>query len=96
MPVVIATCFRGFSTFVAKPLINIHDLSALPGHRGQGIGRQLLKTVERKATEIGCCRLTLEVQENNSLARGLHDSQGFGPAVYGDTTERSLFYVKPL
>jgi GNAT superfamily N-acetyltransferase len=41
-PVAIATCFRGFSTFYAKPLLNIHDFSVLPEHRGQGIGRQLL------------------------------------------------------
>lgn len=37
----IAVCFRGFSTFAAKPLINIHDLAVLPEHRGRGIGRQL-------------------------------------------------------
>src|SRR5262245_62441472 len=42
----IAVCFRGFSTFTARPLINIHDLAVLPGHRGRGIGRRLLEEVE--------------------------------------------------
>ncbi|MBL9123888.1 MAG: GNAT family N-acetyltransferase, partial [Planctomycetaceae bacterium] len=37
-PVGIATCFRGFSSFLGKPLINIHDLAVLPSHRGQHIG----------------------------------------------------------
>src|SRR6187399_914825 len=35
----IATCFRGFSTFAAQPLINISDLAVLPDFRGKGIGR---------------------------------------------------------
>jgi GNAT superfamily N-acetyltransferase len=43
----IATCFRGFSTFVARPLINIHDLVVLPEYRGRGIGRKLLNGVVR-------------------------------------------------
>jgi GNAT superfamily N-acetyltransferase len=33
----LATCFRGFSTFFALPLINIHDLVVLPEHRGRGL-----------------------------------------------------------
>src|SRR3989442_13338639 len=41
-PVGIAACFHGFSTFAAKPLINIHDLSVLEGHRGHVIVRRLL------------------------------------------------------
>src|SRR5438093_4884598 len=31
----IATCFRGFSTFRARPLIIIHDLAVRPEHRGR-------------------------------------------------------------
>ncbi len=62
----IATCFLGFSTFSARPLINIHDLGVLPAQRGRGIGRQLLAAIESKARALGCCKLTLETQENNS------------------------------
>ncbi len=58
----IAVCFRGFSTFVAKPLLNIHDLAVNPDCRGQGIGHLLLDQVEHRAHELGCCKLTLEVQ----------------------------------
>ena len=52
-PVGIATCFRGFSSFMGQPLINIHDLALLPDFRGRGIGPRLLQAVERKARELG-------------------------------------------
>src|SRR5690348_15568091 len=51
-PVALATCFRGFSTFAARPLINISDLAVLPTYRGQGIGRELLTAVEQKARAL--------------------------------------------
>src|SRR5215469_2579664 len=92
----IATCFRGFSTFHARPLLNIHDIAVVPQERGRGIGRQLLDAVERKAREIGCCKVTLEVQENNTRARHVYERAGISQAVYGDTTGGSLFYTKPL
>ena len=92
----IATCFLGFSTFAARPLINIHDLAVLPEYRGQGIGRTLLATVEREARVRGCSKVTLEVQENNVRARQVYAAAGFAHAVYGETTGGSLFYTKTL
>src|ERR1041384_5649400 len=41
-PIGVAVCFRGFSTFAARPLINIHDLYVAEGPRGRGAGRLLL------------------------------------------------------
>ena len=92
----IAVCFLGFSTFVARPLINIHDLAVLPAHRGQGIGQRLLEAVERKARNLGCCKLTLEVQENNHRARQVYEAAGFAQAVYEKAAGGSLFLSKPL
>lgn len=92
----LATCFRGFSTFAALPIINISDFAVLPDYRGQGVGRQLLAAVERKARALGCCRITLEVQENNETARHIYERAGFAHAVYGPTTGGSLYYRKPL
>ena len=77
-PAGIALCFRGFSTFAARPLINIHDLAVLPEHRGSGVGRRLLGAVEQRAREMGCCRVTLEVQERNHRARRVYAAAGFG------------------
>jgi GNAT superfamily N-acetyltransferase len=92
----IAVCFLGFSTFAARPLINIHDLMVLPTHRGRGIGRRLLETVERKARQLGCCKITLEVLENNHSARRIYQAAGFAPMVYQDSTGSALFLAKPL
>ena len=92
----IATCFVGFSTFTARPLINIHDLAVLPEFRGQGIGRSLLDAVEQGARERGCARVTLEVLENNLRAKQLYEAAGFGPTVSNETQQRSLFYTKSL
>lgn len=92
----LATCFRGFSTFAARPLINISDFSVLPEYRGKGIGRRLLCAIEAKARTLGCCRITLEVQENNRRARRLYEAEGFAQAVYGPDTGGSLYYWKPI
>lgn len=92
----IATCFRGFSTFHARPLVNVHDLAVLPARRGRGIGALLLAAVERKARQLGCCKVTLEVQENNTRAKGLYARAGFSQAVYGEPVGGFLFYTKPL
>jgi len=92
----LATCFRGFSTFAARPLINIHDLVVLPAHRGMGIGRRMLAAVERKARGTGCCKVTLEVQENNATARRTYEQAGFSQGLYSPTTGGSLYYWKTL
>lgn len=95
-PIGIAVCFRGFSTFAARPLMNIHDLAVLPGHRGLGIGRLLLEAVERKAREMGCCKLTLEVHENNRRARGVYEAAGFAQSVNRAEVGGALFFGKRL
>lgn len=95
-PVGLAICFRGFSTFAARPLINISDYFVLPAHRGSGIGRLLLTTIEQHARNLGCCRVTLEVQENNHHARRVYAAAGFSQAVYVPEAGGSLYLSKPL
>jgi GNAT superfamily N-acetyltransferase len=95
-PIGIANCFIGFSTFAARPLINVSDLAVLPGQREKGVGRLLLEAVERKAIELGCCKLTIEVQENNHRARHVYESVGFAQAVYVAEAGGALFLSKPL
>ncbi len=74
----LAVCFMGFSTFSAKPRLNLHDLSVLPEFRGQGIGRLLLNSVAHRAGAAGCSAVTLEVRKDNERARNLYRSVGFG------------------
>jgi ribosomal protein S18 acetylase RimI-like enzyme len=92
----IAVCFRGFSTFAARPLLNIHDLAVLREYRGRGIGRHLLDAVAEKARSLGCCKLTLEVLENNHGARRLYAAAGFAQAAYEEAAGGAPFYAKPL
>lgn len=95
-PVGLAICFRGFSTFAARPLINISDYFVFPRCRGLGIGRRLLTAIEQRARELGCCRLTLEVQENNHHAKRVYAAAGFAQAVYVPEAGGSLYLSKPL
>ena len=84
-PIGIAVCFIGFSTFQARPLLNVHDLAVVPEWRGKGVGRSLLGAAEDRARRRGCCRLTLEVQEDNGRALALYGSVGFSNFVLGDS-----------
>jgi ribosomal protein S18 acetylase RimI-like enzyme len=92
----IATCFRGFSTFAARPLINISDFYVLPERRGQNIGQMILTDVETKARNMDCCKITLEVQENNHRARRIYQAAGFSRAVYVEAAGGALFLSKAL
>lgn len=89
-PAGLANCFYGFSTFKASKIINIHDLAVMPRFRGKGIGEALLAAVERKAVAEKCCKITLEVREDNR-ARRLYDRFGFS---YGKP--KMLFMEKEL
>ncbi|MEJ2639130.1 MAG: GNAT family N-acetyltransferase [Desulfosarcinaceae bacterium] len=95
-PVGLAVCFHGFSTFAAKPLINIHDFVVLPEARGLGIGRRLLAAVEKEARRRGCCKVTLEVQENNHRARKVYAAAGFRQATYAEAAGGALALTKPI
>ena len=76
-PVGLALCFVGFSSFRAKPLVNIHDIAVSPQARGRGIGRQLLNAVEQDARTLGCCKVTLEVRSDNVRAQSAYRRVGF-------------------
>ena len=91
-----AVCFIGFSTFAAKPLINIHDFVVLPTSRGKGIGRQLLEAVEAKARELGCCKLTLEVMDKNHQAVRMYQAAGFERYALQEEAGAAIFMSKPL
>lgn len=92
----IASCFFGFSTFAARPLLNVHDLAVLPEFRGRGIGRTLLAAAERHAAARGCVKLSLEVLESNAGARKLYAAEGFRDYDLGGVPQRMLFLTKRL
>ena len=92
----VAVCFLGYSTFAAKPLLNIHDLAVLAEHRRRGVGRDLLAATERKARELGCCKLTLEVDGNNHAAQRVYESFGFDSTQHVENIGRAFFLTKNL
>ena len=73
-----AVCFVGFSTFSARPRLNVHDLCVLPAHQRQGLGRRLLEAAIAAARDVGCSGVTLEVRGDNVVAQRLYRSLGFG------------------
>jgi len=94
-PVGIAACFRDFSTFSARPLLNLHDLAVIPEYRGRGVGRKLLTAVEEKARSLGCTKVTLEVLEANP-ARKLYESMGYASPIYYKGSGQALFLTKSV
>lgn len=78
-PVGVAICLWGFSTFAGRPTVNVHDFAVCPDSQNQGIGRALLDEVEARARLRGCCKMTLEVHDQNDGAKRLYRRFGFGP-----------------
>ena len=95
-PVGLVNCIEGYSTFKARPLMNIHDIAVLPGHRGQGVGQALLAAAQQHATDRGCCKLTLEVLSNNARAMASYVAFGFAPYVLDPQAGNALLMQKYL
>jgi len=95
-PAGLAICMEGFSTFACEPLLNLHDIVVAPAHRGRGVSKQLLAEVERIARERGCCKVTLEVLEGNTLAQSAYRRAGFEGYQLDPRMGRALFWQKKL
>ncbi|WP_168566409.1 GNAT family N-acetyltransferase [Crateriforma spongiae] len=90
-PAGLLNCFEGFSTFAARPLLNIHDVIVHQDFRRRGIARRLLNAARDIAIRRGCCKMTLEVLSENRGAVAAYKQFGFeryqldptfGPAVF--------------
>ena len=95
-PVGLINCFEGYSTFKAKPLLNVHDIAVLSGHRGQGIGQALLQAAEKLARTRGCCKLTLEVLSGNAQALSSYKRFGFAQYELDPAAGQAQFMQKWL
>lgn len=87
----LANCNLNFSTFQAKPLINIHDFIVAPEFRGMGAGQFLLQGIIDYAAERNFCRINLEVREDNLTAKSLYRKLGFS-----DCVPKMVFWEKKL
>jgi ribosomal protein S18 acetylase RimI-like enzyme len=95
-PAGLINCIEGFSTFACKPLLNIHDVVVAADYRGQGICSQLLQKAEEIAKSLGCCKLTLEVLEGNTLAQAAYTANGFAGYQLDPELGRAMFWQKKL
>ncbi|HDZ57243.1 MAG TPA: GNAT family N-acetyltransferase [Pseudomonas xinjiangensis] len=95
-PAGLVNCFEGFSSFVASPLVNIHDVVVSPAFRGLGVSQLMLAEVERIAIERGCCKLTLEVLEGNRVAQGAYEKCGFSGYQLDPAMGHAMFWQKSL
>lgn len=95
-PVGLVNCMAGYSTFKAKPLLNIHDIAVLPDCRGQGVGQALLAAAEQLAIDRGCCKLTLEVLTGNARALQSYLRFGFAPYALDPAAGQASFMQKWL
>jgi ribosomal protein S18 acetylase RimI-like enzyme len=91
-----ANCFLGVSTFAARPLLNIHDIAVSPRFQRRGVGEALLRAVEARARERGCCKITLEVLEGNAGAIGAYRKTGYEPYALDPRMGRAMFFEKKL
>lgn len=92
----LANAFFGYSTFAARPLINIHDVVTHPDYRGHGVATALFAEIESIARAEGCCKITLEVLGENARAKALYKHLGYGGYGLGEGQGSAEFWQKAL
>ncbi len=95
-PLGLTNCFMGFSTFVCKPLVNIHDVVVSEAARGVGVCTAMMDKVAEVARERGCCKITLEVLEKNHPARAAYRKCGFKPYALDEEFGQAEFWQRYL
>ncbi|MFT7558583.1 MAG: GNAT superfamily N-acetyltransferase [Flavobacteriales bacterium] len=94
--IALINAFEGFSSFAAKPLINVHDVFVAKEHRGTGIVYKMMEELGRIALERGCCKLTLEVLSKNDRAKKAYLTMGYKPYDLGEDGGHAEFWQMPL
>ena len=96
VPACLANCFETFSTFKARPVLNIHDFVVLKSYRKLGLSQSLLNAVADLARTRDCCKLTLELLEGNIPARQAYLKFGFEGYELDPTMGKAEFWEKVL
>lgn len=95
-PAGLLNAFEGFSTFACKPLFNVHDIIVLEQFRGLQLSQLLLQELETIARAKGCCKITLEVLEGNSIAQRAYQKAGFAGYELDPQMGKAMFWQKKL
>jgi len=96
LPAGLLNAFEGFSTFACKPLFNVHDIIVLEAFRGLQLSQLLLQELEKIARARGCCKITLEVLEGNSIAQRAYQKAGFAGYELDPQMGKAMFWQKKL
>ena len=68
---------RGYAFFnPMKEVVHLSHLVTAPEARGEGVGRALMAEVARRARDVGCAQMTLNVLPDNTPAIRLYESFG--------------------
>jgi GNAT superfamily N-acetyltransferase len=92
----LVNCVEGFSTFNARPLVNIHDVIVLKKFRGQKLTAEMFAKVESIAKEKNACKLTLEALEGNIIARNAYSKLGFAGYELDPEMGKAEFWQKKI
>lgn len=92
----VAICQLGFSTFLARPTLNLHDLFVSPPHRNRRVGEALMRAVHEGARELGCGKVTLEVNRDNAAAQRFYARLGYGDGQAEARGDGVWFWRRPL
>lgn len=92
----------GFSRWKLMPEWGEAELLRIgvdPAHRGQGLGRRLLRQGMEAVCAAGCEELRLEVRVSNAPARALYESEGWTleghrKGYYRDGEDAALYLWK--
>lgn len=95
-PAGLINCFFGFSTFICKPLVNIHDVVVSSEFRGLGLSQKMLEKVEQYAKSKGSCKLTLEVLQGNEIAKASYRKFGFAGYELDPEMGNAMFWQKKI
>ena len=95
-PAGLVNCLESFSSFNCKPVINIHDITVVQSYRGQGISKALLLGVEEIARQRGACKMTLEVMDDNVIAKTAYKKFGFTDYTLDKMSGPALFWEKKI
>lgn len=91
-----AICQIGFSTFLARPTLNLHDLFVLASHRDRGVGRLLMDAIHEAAGRLGCGKVTLEVNRDNAAAQRFYRRLGYGDGQDPDRGDGVWFWSRKM
>jgi ribosomal protein S18 acetylase RimI-like enzyme len=82
---------------LAPDRAEVKHLWVRPAARGTGLGRALLRELERRAAELGAAEAVLDTNERLEAAQSLYRSSGYvGVEPYNDNPNATHWFQKKL